>query len=362
MTRNMENLSSVVAAARGDRDAFHAVVLAHQRLVGSIALAMSGDVASSEDIAQEVFLHAWKGLHRLTRPESFQPWLRELTRNRARDFLRRGGRKHEVLGEEGALLLGQRAAVSEDAEARLIREQQAARLAAELDALPEESREVVILYYREGRSAAQVAKLLDLSEAAVRKRLERARDVLREAALDDMGACAEGTAPDEGFARAVMVALPMGAPVGGTLRALHLPLLGKVGAGVLGSGGGLVAGLLGLRYGLRRQLAGAHDEEERRALRRFALWAAVHLALMCGAMGLATALGQIRLALVLGAVQAIASGSMAGIWLPRLQRRRIEAEDRGDPKSAARRRVKRIVGWTACVLMAGTLLLAAALA
>ncbi|MFL5351953.1 RNA polymerase sigma factor [Archangium sp.] len=362
MTRNMENLSPVVAAARGDRDAFHAVVLAHQRLVGSIALAMSGDLASSEDIAQEVFLHAWKGLHRLTRPESFLPWLRELTRNRARDFLRRRGRRHEVLGAEAELLLGQSAAPLEDAEAKLLGAEQAARLAAALDALPEESREVVILYYREGRSAAQVAKLLDLSEAAVRKRLERARGVLREATLDDVGACAEGTAPDEGFARAVMAALPMGAPVGGSLAALQLPLLGKVGAGVLGSGGGLMAGLLGLRYGLRRQLAGAHDEEERRALRRFALWAAVQLVGVCGAMGLATALGHLRVALVLGAVQAIASGILAGIWLPRLQRRRIEAEERADPESAARRRAKRIVGWTACALTAGTLLLAAVLA
>ena len=45
--------------------------------------------AEAQDVAQEVFLAVWKGLGRLRSPTSFRPWLRQLTRNQARDVLRR---------------------------------------------------------------------------------------------------------------------------------------------------------------------------------------------------------------------------------------------------------------------------------
>lgn len=103
----------------------------------------------------------------------------------------------------------------------------------------------------------------------------------------------------------------------------------------------------------------AHDEEERRALRRFARWVAVLVVVASGGMGLALALGHVRVVLLIGAGHVVVSGALAGVWLPRLQRRRIEAEDHADPGSAARRRMKRLMGWTACALLVGSLILAA---
>ena len=50
-----------------------------------------------------------------------------------------------------------------------------------LDELPDDTREVVTLYYREGESTAHVARLLGLSEDNVRQRLSRARSRLRAA-------------------------------------------------------------------------------------------------------------------------------------------------------------------------------------
>ena len=78
----------VMAAAGGDALAYARLVEQHQNLVSSIALAQVRDVAASEDVAQEVFLLAWAGLPRLRNPRSFLPWLRQLTRNRAVEFLR----------------------------------------------------------------------------------------------------------------------------------------------------------------------------------------------------------------------------------------------------------------------------------
>ena len=83
------------AARSGDRAAFARLVQATQRMVASIALAVTRDVAASEDIAQETFLSAWQRLESMREPESLLPWLRQVARNRAIDVVRR--RRHTEL-------------------------------------------------------------------------------------------------------------------------------------------------------------------------------------------------------------------------------------------------------------------------
>src|SRR6056297_2295749 len=78
------------AAHKGDRQAVAALVGATQNTVSSIALAVVRDVQHSEDIAQEAYLTVWKRIKTLRNPESFLPWLRQITRNLALDHLRRG--------------------------------------------------------------------------------------------------------------------------------------------------------------------------------------------------------------------------------------------------------------------------------
>src|SRR6185295_14928739 len=78
----------VPAAARGDRDAFAALVDATRSVVSSIALAIVRDADLSRDVSQDVFLAAWRDISQLRDPNSFLPWLRQLTRNRAYHVLR----------------------------------------------------------------------------------------------------------------------------------------------------------------------------------------------------------------------------------------------------------------------------------
>src|SRR5664280_1327632 len=78
----------MAAAAHGDADAYGELVSHTSPLVSSIALAMVRDLELSRDIAQEVFLAAWRDLKSLRNPASFLPWLRQMARNRARVALR----------------------------------------------------------------------------------------------------------------------------------------------------------------------------------------------------------------------------------------------------------------------------------
>ena len=75
-----------------------------------------------------------------------------------------------------------------------------------------ESREALLLYYREGQSSKQVAMLLGLSDAAVRKRLQRARQSVRDDLLTRFSEFARSSAPSAAFAVGVTAALGITKP------------------------------------------------------------------------------------------------------------------------------------------------------
>src|SRR5690606_19370097 len=87
--------------------------------------------------------------------------------------------------------------------------QQQALLMQALDAIPDASRDVLLLFYREGQSSRSVAALLGMSDAAVRKRLQRARDALHVEMLETVGKVASASAPGLVFTATVTSALAL---------------------------------------------------------------------------------------------------------------------------------------------------------
>lgn len=357
----------VVAAATGDSDAFAHVIRATSGLVTSIALAISRDVDLSQDIAQDVFLSAWRDLRKLRNPASFLPWLRQMTRNRAHHVLRGNVRARRWMlrlpdDQDVEAIVDGRAGVAE----RLLANEEREMLREALAALPDETREVLALYYREGQSVAQVAALLDLSEGAVKKRLSRARETLRGSLLQRCGETLGATAPGGPFAAAVMAALPLGAPVTASAITVSAAKAAAPGGAASGSLWALVvwlfmamaavvatafAGVLGVVFGGRALLRQAHDDEERRALRRFTSASVATV--------LVTAIGfEIRarvtrndwLDLLIFAGFTLALALLHFVWLPRILRRRFEAQMRDDPSRARARRQRErrgaTIGWT----------------
>ncbi len=228
------------AAASGCQHAYGRIVLACQNTVTAIALAITRDRQASEDIAQEAFVKGWQQLHQLRSSTSFLPWLRQITRNLARDWLR-AQRGRPLTGEAAEVALGMAADPAPGAADRLQRVEE--EIAAEdiISTLPADSREVLLLYYREGQRSQQVADLLGLSDAAVRKRLSRARALVREGLLQRFGEFARSSAPSAAFATAVVSMVLVAAP--GTASAAVLLGTGVgIGGSKLGLGGASVAG------------------------------------------------------------------------------------------------------------------------
>lgn len=334
----------VSAAAAGDRAAFEHLVNETRNVVCAITMATVRDAPMSEDVAQDVYLEAWKGIRRLRNPTSFLPWLRQLARNRSRMALRATIRqRNRVSTLDSESILAAAADPSESALDHLVQAEERKRLGEALDALPSASREVLVLYYREGGSVRQVAELLGISEAAVKQRLSRSRESVRQALLNDVGSALARTAPGLAFTAAVVGGLSAAAPgvaaaatlagsqtsaATGALSSSAVPASGSAVAGITG---GIVGGLTGVLSGARQLMSKARDDSESRGIRVYAAAGSTIVLLFMSAIMFRPSPAVMALAF-LAAFAGMCLLTM--VYLPRVTARRKAAELRENPAAA----------------------------
>ncbi|MGZ4313837.1 MAG: sigma-70 family RNA polymerase sigma factor, partial [Solirubrobacteraceae bacterium] len=142
----------------------------HQELTSRLSFALAGDRHTAEDLAQEAFTRAWRGLPEGLSPERQRAWLRRTSRNLAVDELRRRARRPTVALDEA------------DATRRAVQDAAVPDAAREaLTGLPAHQRFVLLLHFDAGFTHAEIARLLDTTEDAVRKRVSRARAAFLQA-------------------------------------------------------------------------------------------------------------------------------------------------------------------------------------
>jgi RNA polymerase sigma factor (sigma-70 family) len=357
------------AAQAGDPHAFGEIVAGCQGGITAIALSIVRDIQASEDIAQEAFLSAWTNLKRLRNHSSFLPWLRQITRNLARDHLRRRITERRYDGDMDDIL----AVVADpapDVPDRLDRQHEEAVVADLIDELPEETREILLIYYREGQSSKQVAALLGMQDAAIRKRLQRARESLRSDLLSRLGEFARSTAPSAAFTALVIAGLTIspsaaaaGLAVGGAAAGKGLSKL-FFGAGaasrgasrlMFGAAGGVILiviiGIAGVLFGVRRHWITAIDAAEKRALAHFAL-AGIAVVIVFSLLMLVSLTGDAILLPSLSFFALLGSiGLMNLYWLPHILARRHAIEAARNPVAARiARREEHRHAWLSLVL------------
>lgn len=159
----------------GDRSAFESLVTAHaHRVRAVIGNVLGRDPMVVDDVAQEVFLNAFKNLGRLTEPAAFPSWLCVIARNEAVTWLRRNAKVRTVGVEQVDNQPPSTAAEDSAAGPDL------APLRAALAELSPSYREIIALKYEADLSYEQIADTLGMSIANVEKRLYRARQALME--------------------------------------------------------------------------------------------------------------------------------------------------------------------------------------
>ena len=85
----------------GDREAFDELVVRHQKQVYATAYRMVGHAETAEEIAQETFIRAFKGLRSFRRKSSFSTWMYRVTMNLCYTELKRRKKEAELKPEVG---------------------------------------------------------------------------------------------------------------------------------------------------------------------------------------------------------------------------------------------------------------------
>lgn len=167
----------VLRAKGGDAEAFKALVEKYLTAVVGAAYAYLGEVGAARDVAQEAFLEAHRSIRKLRDPAKFGQWVYGIARLRAIYLLRRRKRGLAALQARGDI---ERAREVETPLEDMLRRERCEGIRKALFQIKAEYREVLMLKYVDGKSYEDIAKMLNISVAAVDKRLLRGKEMLRE--------------------------------------------------------------------------------------------------------------------------------------------------------------------------------------
>lgn len=177
---NGDDLSLVRRAQAGDAEAFGTLVRRHQERIYGLAFRLTGDHASADDLAQETFVRAWRGIGQFGGRSGFYTWLYRIALNLAFSRWKKAQSRRE-LSLEPEILEKQRdpSRRGEDGAGEARSREIAAALEEALAGLSAEHRSTVVLREMEGLSHGEIARISRCSEGTVRSRLHYAKRILK---------------------------------------------------------------------------------------------------------------------------------------------------------------------------------------
>ncbi len=204
--QNQNEIEMIQASLRGQSQAFGCLVQEYQALVCAITYSATGNADHSEELAQEVFLKAWKNLAQLRDLTKFKSWLCRIARTTVQNWFR--SRQKDTVTQAASLDAAYQISCpgADPAETSSRREREAL-VHQGLSQLSESQRVPLILFYREQQSTAEVARQLNLTENAARQQIYRARQALRDQMLTLIEHTLEDTRPSKAFASGVVTAI-----------------------------------------------------------------------------------------------------------------------------------------------------------
>ena len=176
-----EDRTLVLRARAGDADAFSRLVAKYAGVVRALVRARLRTPSrrdEADDVAQDVFLTAWRRLDTLGEPDRFAGWISTIAANRALEVLRRADRRRTSSLEAAEADPPDARAAGAAAES-LEREEERDRMLRSLGELDERTQTVLLLRFREGRAVTDIAASLGENPPAVAMRISRGLRKLR---------------------------------------------------------------------------------------------------------------------------------------------------------------------------------------
>ena len=173
----------VILARQGDREAFGYLIERYQALAGRIAQRMVTAQDAAQDLMQEAMLQAYLSLNDLRNEESFRSWLYGIVLNVSKSYLRdqkRRSRFSEALKDDQPEGLWNTGNASNDPQQIVIERELHSLVLSAIEELPQAHREAARLYYYESLTLHEIVAITGASPGAIKIRLHRARNYLRE--------------------------------------------------------------------------------------------------------------------------------------------------------------------------------------
>ena len=175
----------VARAKRGDADAYESLLRMHEHVAFRTAYAIVGSAADAEDVTQEAFVKAYRALPRFRDGSPFRPWLLRIVANEARNRRRTLGRRAHLASRAADEAASGDPARSPEAE--LVDSERRDELFAAIARLKEDERVAIVARYFIGLTDEETAAALGVRRGAVKMRVFRALEHLREELGGDDG-------------------------------------------------------------------------------------------------------------------------------------------------------------------------------
>jgi RNA polymerase sigma-70 factor (ECF subfamily) len=176
----MDEKELIRLAQNGSREAFSTLVQAYKNKVFSLAMSLTGNRETADDLSQEVFIKAYLAIPKFRFRSEFGTWLYRIAVNRIKDYLRKASRRKEVsleaIGEQEGILVGDQ----ESREREAVEERRRRLVHEVLRELPPKQQIILSLRDIQGYSYEEIARILKISAGTVDSRLFRARMMVRK--------------------------------------------------------------------------------------------------------------------------------------------------------------------------------------
>jgi RNA polymerase sigma-70 factor, ECF subfamily len=178
---DVSDAEAVARARAGDREGFRQLVDRHSRPLFRLAFRMTGNEHDAEDVVQEAFLRAYRGLDRFEDRSQVGSWLYRIAANCAYDVLRARQRHEDRFEEEREDDALTEMASAEPGPDRLaLGGEVRKRVDVALARMTTRERSAFVLRHFEGMSIEEIARALGMDESAVKQSILRAVRKVRQ--------------------------------------------------------------------------------------------------------------------------------------------------------------------------------------
>ena len=184
---SLEDDKLVLAAVKGDHNAFKSIMEKYQKPLYFHVLKMVKNHEQVEDLVQEAFMKAFNNLHSYNTSYAFSTWLYRITTNHTIDYLRK--RKLETTSihnpyktSDGEVEI--QLPDTHETDRNIIKRERREIIHSAIKNLPDKYREVIVMRHLEELSYQEISEHLDLPLGTVKAHIFRAREMLYKALKD----------------------------------------------------------------------------------------------------------------------------------------------------------------------------------